>query len=481
MLQTVSMSLAALILFKLMVTYAGLRETGLWSLLSSVTTITGIGSFGFANALLYYVPRFLLEQKAEQPVGRLINTGLVAVAGTTLLLCLAAYLIFRVLIPVTVEKELVEKGLTMLPFVIGAFFVSGPATTYMTVLDGLQLMHIRARIQMLGSIIFLLLGWIFLMNWGISGVPLAQLAQQLFLLAAGLLFTQKKLPGYRLLPQFDRGTFNTIFRYGFNFQVISLTQIVSDFFMKSMLTRFAGSTYTALFDFSIKLLSFFRVLLISANQTIVPKVTEFKTLKKSSRIVTFYKANFRVISLLSVLLFLFPVALSDSISLIFLNQTGGDFNFILLQVALGLMVNAMAFPAHFHYMGKGQVRWNVINNLVAAFIILVGTPLLGMTLGGKYLVLSWSVAAAIGSLILLLAFKRENGISLRPFADRQFFGLLGGMVLAAVVNHNLMRHPLLAGKPLAGLLAGCIVLASCMAYPLWSSNSIRKMIGKLIR
>jgi O-antigen/teichoic acid export membrane protein len=480
MLQTVVMSLAALFLFKLMVGYAGLRETGLWSFLSSITTITGFGSFGFANALLYFIPQYRLAPDSAKGMGRLINTGLVSVAATTLLLCIAAYLIFRIVIPVTVEGDLIGKGLEMLPPVIGAFFVSGLATTYMTVLDGLQLMHIRARIQMLGSVIFLLLGWIFLSRWGIAGVPLAQLAQQIFLLLAGLLFTQKKISGYRPVLQFDRSVFKTIFGYGFNFQVISVTQVISDPFMKSMLTRFAGSRYTAMFDFSVKLLSFIRVLLISANQTIVPKVTEFKTLNKSNRIITFYKANFRVISLLSILLFLLPVALSDSISLIFLNETSNDFNFILLQVALGLMVNALAFPAHFHYMGKGELRWNVINNLVAALIILTVTPLLGITLGGKYIILSWSLAAVTGSVILLLAFKRENGIALRPFIDRQLIGLLAGMAAAAVINHAIMQRTTLAGKPLAGFLTGIAVLALCLAYPLWKSASIKKMVRKLL-
>ena len=429
------MAIVAILLFKLMVVHLGLKVTGLWSYLSSLTAITAFGSSGFANALLFFIPKYQLAG-ADRRVKTLINTSFVAVLVISILLCILAYGIFSYVIPLTVNSDVVYIAQSLLPFIVLSFFFSSLSTNYLSVLDGLMLMYLRAKINIAGAFIFLVAGFILLLKVGIIGIPIAQLIQNIFLLVASFIAVKRHIPSYKFSFEFDRTVFKNIFKYGFSFQLLSITQ-VSDPFMKAMITKYAGSDITAIFDFCVKLLSVIRSLIISANQSIVPQISIFKALGKSSRIKTFYKANFKLVLLVSLVFFLSPLVLTDTVSLFFLNKTSSDFNFVLFNVAIGLLINALAFPAHFNNLGTGNLKWNVINNVITTVLIFILAPLIGKYIGGKYVVISWSIAAIVGAIVLLVSFSRENKLSIIPFFNSNLLAIIGAMFCAGILNNYL--------------------------------------------
>lgn len=477
-LQTVAMAISALLLFKLMVMEVGLKVTGLWSYLSSITAITSFGSFGFANALLYYIPKYQIEDDTNK-VKNLINTTFFSVLVFTTILCFLAFTIFTYIIPVTVSTELVNIARNLLPIVVGSFFFSALSTSYLSVLDGLMLMHIRSKINIAGSFIFLVGGFILLLSFGIIGIPIAQLIQNIFLLVTAFIAVKKHIPSYKFSLGFDKKVSRNIFKYGFNFQLISITQIVSEPFMKAMITKYSGSDLTAIFDFCVKLLSVFRSLIISANQTIVPQITIFKALGKKNRILVFYKANFRLVLLLSLLFFLAPIVLTDTLSIFFLNKTSNDFNFVLFNVSFALLINAIAFPAHFHYLGLGQLKWNVINNIVTAFLIFISAPIVGELVGGKYVIMCWSISAIIGSSILITAFNKENGLSIFPYFDKNIILIIVAMAIAIVFNQYLNDIPAIKNSQFAVFCTNIIVLVLVLFYPAYKNTTLKKIKDRL--
>ena len=178
--QTIVLAIVAILLFKLMVVHLGLEITGLWSYLSSLTAITSFGSSGFANALLFFIPKYQFTQN-DANVKILINTSFVAVISISIVLCIFAYGIFIYIIPFTVNADLVSIANSLLPYIVLSFFFSSLATNYLSVLDGLMLMHVRSKINMAGAVIFLLAGFILLLKIVITGIPIAQLIQNIFL------------------------------------------------------------------------------------------------------------------------------------------------------------------------------------------------------------------------------------------------------------------------------------------------------------
>ncbi len=476
-LQTVAMAAVAILLFKLMVVHLGLKVTGLWSYLSSLTAITAFGSSGFANALLFFIPKYQLAHD-DAKVKTLINTSFVAVSGISILLCILAYGIFSYVIPFTVSKDVVYIAQNLLPYIVLSFFFSSLSTNYLSVLDGLMLMHIRSKINIAGAFIFLLGGFIFLLKFGIVGIPIAQLIQNIFLLVTSFAVVKKHIPYYKFSVEFDRGVFKNIFKYGFSFQLLSITQ-VSDPFIKAMITKYAGSDITAIFDFCVKLLSVFRSLIISANQSIVPLISFFKALGKSSRIKTFYKANFKLVLLVSLVFFLSPLVLTDTVSLFFLNKTSSDFNFILFNVTIGLLINALAFPAHFHNLGTGNLKWNVINNVIITVLIFILAPLFGKYIGGKYIVMSWSIAAMVGSLVLIASFSRENKISIFPFFNSNLLLIVGAMFCAGLLNKYLNGIQAIKNSPVIIFCTNLLVLVLFVSYPLYKNAIVKKIKNRI--
>ena len=476
-LQTIAIAIVAILLFKLMVVRLGLEVTGLWSYLSSLTAITAFGSSGFANALLFFIPKYQLSHNNAK-VKTLINTSFVAVLAISILLCILAYAIFSYVIPFTVDTDVVYIAQDLLPFIVVSFFFSSLSTNYLSVLDGLMLMHIRSKINIVGAFIFLLGGSILLLKVGIVGIPIAQLIQNIFLLVASFIAVKRRIPSYKFSFEFDSAVFKSIFKYGFSFQLLSITQ-VSDPFMKAMITKYAGSDTTAIFDFCVKLLSVFRSLIISANQSIVPQISFFKALGKSSRIKTFYKANFKLVLLVSLIFFLSPLVLTDTVSLFFLNKTSNDFNFIFFNVAIGLLINSLAFPAHFHNLGIGYLKWNVINNIIITLMIFILAPLLGKYIGGKYIVMSWSIAAIVGSFVLIASFSRENKISVLPFFNKNLLAVIGAMFGAGILNKYLNVIPIIKNSQLMIFFTNLVVLILFVSYPLYKNPMVNKIKTRL--
>lgn len=477
-LQTIVTAITALVIFKLMALELGLAITGVWSYLASVIAITSFGSFGFANALLYYIPKYYTLHQYDR-ISNLINTTLYSIIGLTFILCFIAYLIFHFTIPFTVDDTLIPVANRLLPIVIFAFFFSGISSTYLSVLDGMMLMHLRAKITIAGSILFLILAFFFIKIFGIIGVPLAQAIQNVFMLAVSYILVKKNQHYYRFSITFDKQVFREIFRYGFKFQLISITQILADPFIKSMITKFAGTANTAIFDIIVKMLGAVRGLLISANQIIVPQVTVFNTLNNNSRLVTFYKTNFKIILLVGIILFFTPLAFSELFLTFLFNSTDFNSAFVLFNVSIALFVNALAFPAHFQYLGIGKLKWLVINNSITALLMLIAAPLLGYFAEGIYVVMAWSVPTVIGPIILMYAFSKEHKISTLQMIDKKAILFILAFVIVIVINYNLREWKGFNESRLAMYGAQALIYTSLLAYPILSNITLKKIIARI--
>jgi len=479
-LQMIITAIVALILFKLMVSELGLEITGLWSYLSSLTAITAFGSFGFSNSLLYYIPKYTASKRQDQ-ISSLVNTTFYSIFGLTSLLCLLAYLIFHFTIPFTINASIVPLANKLLPVVLASFFFSGLSSTFLSVLDGMILMHIRAKINIAGTIIFLIAGFVLIRQFGIMGVPLAQLCQNVFLLLAGFFYVKKHQPHYHFSLRFSRSTFREIFKYGFNFQLISVTQILAEPYIKSMLTKYAGTANVAIFDICQKIFGAGRGLIISANQTIVPHITVFKTLDHHTRLITFYKTNFRVILLLGAILFLAPLAFFNTLNLALFHSTGFNYTFILFNISIALFINALAFPAHFQYLGIGKLKWLVINNSVTALIMLISAPLIGHFIGGVYIVMAWSVPTLIGPVILMMAYSLEYHVSTIKTLGKDMLILLVALALVICINYNLTGHGYFKNSPVTLFCLHLAVFAGVLAYPVFTNITIKKIATRIRR
>ncbi|MGN6532302.1 MAG: lipopolysaccharide biosynthesis protein [Ginsengibacter sp.] len=476
--QTIATAIAALLLFKLMVVHLGLKVTGLWSYLSSLAAITAFGSSGFANALLFFIPKYQLSHDRTK-VNNLINTSFVAVSGISIILCILAYSIFNYVIPFTVNADVVNVANSLLPYIVLSFFFSSLATNYLSVLDGLMLMHVRSKINIAGAFIFLSGGFFLLLKVGIIGIAIAQLIQNIFLLVTSFVSVKKHIPSYKFSVEFNKGVFRSVFKYGFSFQLLSITQI-SDPFMKAMITKYSGSDITAIFDFCVKLLTVFRSLIVSANLSIVPQISIFKALGRTRRIKTFYKANFKLVLLFSLILFLSPLVLSYTFSLFVLNKISSDFNFILFTVAIGLLINALAFPAHFSNLGIGKLKWNVINNFITTVLIFILAPLMGKFIGGKYIVLSWSISAIVGAVVLIASYSKQTNISIFYFFNKNIFLIIGAILCAGILNKYLNGLPIINNSPLTIFCINLLALALFVFYPLYKNDTIGKIKDTLV-
>lgn len=474
--QTIVLAIVSIVLFKMSVNIVGLEKTGVWSYLTSINSIAGFGSFGFSNAIIYFLPKYTVT--SNNKIAQLINTSFVSVFFVSIVLCCISYAVFYIIIPHTVAAQLIKEAYFLLPFIVVAYFFSGLSSVYISALDGLLLFQLRAKINIVSYFIFFIIGFLLLKKMGVAGIAIAQIIQNIFLLVVTYWHVKKNIAHYHFSFTFNSIIFKEVFKFGFNFQLISITQIISEPFMKSMITKFGGAAYTAIFDFIIKLLSISRNLIIAANQTIVPQLTIYKGLKKITTLKTLYKANFKIVLFLSILLFLTPLVFSDALSIFFLNEKSNLFCFILLNVSLGLLINAFALPAHFHFLGIGQIRWNVLNNILTAALMLVSAPLLGYFFQAKYIVLSWSISTMAGPILLMYVMHKQYKLSLNIFYSWHNLLLIISIIIAIVVNKFVSNSILPTNQVYINVAVSLIVYLAIVILPIKSHPIVIKFLQK---
>lgn len=474
--QTIVLAIVSIVLFKLCVNEVGLQKTGVWSYLTSINAIAGFGSFGFSNAIIYFLPKYTITKNNK--IAQLINTTFVSVFFVSIVLCTISYIVFYTIIPLTVAVELINEANTLLPFVVIAYIFSGLSSVFLSALDGLLLFKNRAKINIASYIIYFIIGVVLLKNVGIVGIVMAQIIQNVYLLFVTYWQVKKKVANYSFSFSFDKVIFIEVCKFGFNFQLISITQIISEPFMKSMITKFGGAAYTAIFDFIIKLLSIARNLIIAANQTIVPQLTICTSLKKYNTLKVYYIANFKTVLFLSTLFFLSPLVFSDALSIFFLNEKSSLFNFIFTHVSLGLLINGFALPAHFHFLGIGQVRWNVLNNVLTALLMLISAPILGYFFQAEYIVFSWSISTMMGPLLLLYHIQKQYKLSIKIFYNWHNCLIIIGICSAILINKYVANNLLHADNLVTNVLTSLLIYLLILFYPIIQHPIVVKFLQK---
>jgi O-antigen/teichoic acid export membrane protein len=394
--QTITVSLSTLLIYKLLIYNFGLNQTGLWSYLASILTITSMGSIGFANSLIYYVPKYLIENDFSG-LKTLINTSLIFTTIFTVVLCIITYFIFYIIIPFTIDKEFVYSANQLLFYIVISFFLSGISNTFLAVIDASGLMYKRSKIIIICTAIYLLLCILMIQKWGIIAIPLADIIKNALIIILSFNVVKQNIPSYSLQVSIDKKALTSIFKYGYKFQIISITQIISDPFFKSLVTKFSGTGTTAIFDICLKLLAASRQILIAINQSITPAVATLNTKKQLENISSLFISNFKMTYLVGIFLLLSPFMFSDVLSILMLGSSNSIFNFTLICLGVALFVNTISTPAHFVCLGTGKLKWTMLNNIISSGLMFLITPLIGVLIGGNFIILGWAIPTIVGS------------------------------------------------------------------------------------
>ena len=475
--QVIVSGVAFLFLYRYLLDSIGSDLAGVWALLLAWTTSLSVSNFGMSGGALKFVSKYRAHGE-EHSVIRVVETSILSCGIILVVVLPAAYPVFKKLVYLIVEPaEYIGDALTVLPYAIITFGLTSLSNIVNSCIDGTQRVYLRNILVMASALLYLGLTVLLVPRTGFVGLAQAQVLQTSITLVVGWIMLRSVIPGLPLLPfRWNTSIFREIFAYSFNFQAISVAQLLFQPVTKSLLSVFGGVGQVYYFEMAHKLTMQLRGMIVIAHQSIVPAIAHWHE-KNQTYVQLVYRNAFRILLVLVIVSLPLFIALAPVISRLWIGHYENVFVLCFLLLVTGWFLNILSNPAYFGYLGIGRLRWNIMGHLAISAVSLGLGIFLGLNYGGPGVVFAYAIAIPIGSGVTLWAYHREYDIRWGeliglPTLSLFFAGIGGGFVTFLLQNHlsNLLNPWFLVFLLL-------ISYALVVAVPLWRHPVLKTLKG----
>ena len=432
--QLVVSSITLFILYRAILNALGPKVFGIWSLVVAASSVVGLSNMGLAGSMIKYAADSQSAHNERHLVGQ-IETTVISVGALSLLLALCGTPLMRLYFSATLAGAAYESALNILPMALTAFCISVITGIYQSALYGCRRIVERNAILVFESISFLALSVSMAPRYGLPGLVLARVIQNIVTLLLSIVVLKRHLP---LLPWLPRRWNSTIFKglmgYAASYQFVGFLDMLMDPVTKGMLSRFGSLEMVTYFELGSRVIGQVRAVIVNVNQVLLP------TFAAASRdgaeyVERLFRRSYDVIFYLAVCMFGVLAATLPLLSLVWLGGEHPMFTRMTTILCIGWLVNTVTVPAYFASLGTGDMKSVVQSHSLMAFCNLVAGYCLGRLWGGYGVVAAWAVALAAGGLLMQVAFYTRSNLRLKGLVPPRGARLLAFCCLALLVGY----------------------------------------------
>ncbi|WP_413431190.1 polysaccharide biosynthesis C-terminal domain-containing protein [Crateriforma spongiae] len=469
-----------LIVYRTLLQTAGPEKLGVWSLVLATASASKISEMGFATGSVKFVAE-AYSDKDSLGVSRVIQTATISVAAFLAAFLLIAFPIIYLWINWIVPHPHISLSQELLPYAFASVLLGGIGGVISGCIDGIHRADIRAGINSLASIIYLVCIIAFVPRMGLVGAAVAQVIQSLAIVLAGWAYLSRTVRHLPLLPIIWRySLFRRMLNYGIGFQAISISSAMFDPIVKSLIGNFGGMSATAYFEMANRMIQQVRSLIVAANRVLIPRIAELNK-TKADQLAALYARNYKVVFAISIVVFCGLIASIPTISLLWIGEVQPTFIAFSATLTIGNLINTLSGPAYFSNLGTGHLRSNIVSHLCVTLTTLVVGTILGNLYGANGVVLAATIGLAAGSLFVVAAHLKRTSRSwasalptgLRLTATLLIFASIGLTALQASSGYT-YRLTLYASPAVYLCIAtGCVMLTEMPSELLARFRGIR--------
>jgi O-antigen/teichoic acid export membrane protein len=405
-------ALVLFFLYKFAIKTIGIKQFGIWSVVSTSITSLTILNYGFSGSLVKYVAKYQAKGELLKVKG-LIETTIITIVVISILLSIAGYTVFFFLLRYLIQdSNQLFIAYSLLKICLITFCITIISNAFQSALEGLNFIFIKSIINIIISVVLLVLSFFLLQKFGLIGLGYAYLGANLLGLLISIFALRAKFPAFGILSwSWDAATFKETLKYNFNFQVISVFSLLNDPITKFILARFGGTEYAGLYELASRLVMQIRNILSTANQALVPI---FASLHETdvSKVGIYFRNSFLYVFVLSTFLFFSILAFSPLLSTWWLGGINYVFIVFLTLITISWYINSIAMPAYFANLGSGQMKWNTISHVGMGLSNLILSFIIAFFFKAIFISIGWFLALSGFSFLIIISYIRENKISL---------------------------------------------------------------------
>ncbi|NNM64221.1 MAG: oligosaccharide flippase family protein [Burkholderiales bacterium] len=410
------------VLFRYINVHLGSEQFGVWSVVLATASISRFANLGLGVGVTRFVARYLALDD-QKSAARIVETAVVALSVVLGIILISTYWLLDKLLAQVFTGTHLSQARLLLPYALFSLWLGEISLVFQSGLEGHQRMDVRAGITVLGQILMLIIAMLLVPSSGLLGLAEAQIWQGLFVLLAGWFMLRRMMPNLAWLPvRWSQMAFREFISYGVNVQLASVFILLMDPLTKMLMAKFGGASAAGYFEMANQVVLKVRALIVTANQAIVPKITQAFEFSQNL-LGDYYKENIKILVFAALPIFTLIFFLTGPISLLLLGQSKPLFIHILQICTITWLLNIFAGPAYFINLGTGHVGWNTVSHMVMGLFNGILGLILGAMYGAEGVVWAYSLAIISGSWLLVFVFQNRVANTVRDLALRQH-GLL---------------------------------------------------------
>ncbi len=475
-LQVAVTSMILFVLYRFFLNTIGVAQFGIWSVVLATTSVVNIANLGLSASVVKFVAKYLARGE-EDTIADVIQTSTISIGILIGLFLLLAYPFANWLLSLVIPVANLKDALSILPYALLSLWITAIASVFQAGLDGYQRIDVRSKILIASTLFNLILCFLLVPTYGLIGLAYAHIAQAIIVLVGSWVMLKRNIPLLPVVPyKWNRKLFREMVGYGVNFQLISISQMLCDPTTKALLTKFGGLTMVGFYEMANRMLMQFRMLLVSANQVLVPTVADLQE-KNPNIIQNVYKDNYRLIFYIALPFYSIIIAFTPLISEIWIGHYEAIFVIFSVLIAVNLFINTLSVPAYFSYLGIGELKWNTFGHVITAIMNAILGIMVGYIFEGIGVVIAWILSSLTGSLTIAISYHYRHKIPLGELFPRESIKVAIAC-LTAVSSAFLLYHRLNHTFADIAIMSITILVFSIIVFiPLWLHPMRKRLMG----
>lgn len=403
--QIVFVGLTYFIIYTLLLHKLGSEKLGIWSLILSTTSVANVATTGLTLSLVKYIA--MCNANIDYiKINKYIKTGLFIISLLTGAIIIIVYILGKFFLPKVMPLNNVQEAISLLPLSLLSLFLNAIGGVFLSTLEGLHHSAFRSISYIVSSILFTIVAFLLIDQYGLIGIAIAQVIQAIVLILLGVFFLKLLFRKVSLYPiVFDKIIFKEIFGYSASFQFIGVCTILIEPVVKFMISRFGGLSFVGFYEMGSRLVSQIRALIISANQVMVPYVAK-NTANNNQNIDNTYPLLFKLVLYISVYLMVLLIILSPAISLLWIGNLNNVFITSLIIVSIATTLNLLSTPAYFSSMGVGKLKGILACHTTFLLLNAVLGFVFGQFYGSVGVIVGYCFSFVISSFITIIYYHK---------------------------------------------------------------------------
>ena len=423
MVQVIGSAGSLFVLYRFLIRAIGIERLGIWSLVLATTSVVTLANQGFSTSVVRFVAKYAALGRPEK-VCVLIETAILSIGGMLTILCAVLYPVAHWALKLIVPLTRFDEAATLLPFAFATLWINVVGSVLLAGLAGYELITYRNYVVLGGSVLYLLLAFVWVPKYGLLGLAYAQTANTAgcFVAAWGLL--RRTIPQLPMIPRrWDRDLFREMCGYGAHFQFITVSQAVREPVTKALLAKFGGLAMTGIYDIASRWVFTFRELIVQANLVLIPTISGLRETNPEA-IPRIYRESYRLVFFLAVPTFALLVVISPVISNIWIGHYEPIFVSFVAFLAVGWLVNIMSNPAYVVNLGTGALFWVSLGCAMTGVLNPALGYFAGKYWGGTAVVAASTISLIAGYAVVLVAYHLQNTIPFRSIIPQDSLGIV---------------------------------------------------------